>query len=192
MVHTGFQKLIHIGGFYDFTADLASKDTAYTSQALGAHTDNAYFSVPSRLQMFHLLHHKNGSGGESLLVDGLRCMALLKKQNKQAYNILHETKLYWHASGNEGITITPSRSYPIIEILDSNHLGNMRRLRWNNDDRGSFFYNDFTGNHEDKRRAVAEWYEAARAFDSLLKAPENQYWEQLKPGRPLSTILPCV
>lgn len=31
------------GGFWDFTADLAHGDTAYTNLALKAHTDNTYF-----------------------------------------------------------------------------------------------------------------------------------------------------
>jgi trimethyllysine dioxygenase len=31
------------GRFWDFTADLAKGDTAYTTLALGAHTDNTYF-----------------------------------------------------------------------------------------------------------------------------------------------------
>lgn len=31
------------GQFWDFTSDLAKGDTAYTTLALGAHTDNTYF-----------------------------------------------------------------------------------------------------------------------------------------------------
>lgn len=31
------------GKFWKFTADLAKGDTAYTTMALGAHTDNTYF-----------------------------------------------------------------------------------------------------------------------------------------------------
>ena len=34
----------HIDGrFWEFTSDLAKGDTAYTTLALGAHTDNTYF-----------------------------------------------------------------------------------------------------------------------------------------------------
>jgi hypothetical protein len=35
-----------IGGFYDFTSDLSSKDTAYTSESLEPHTDTTYFTDP--------------------------------------------------------------------------------------------------------------------------------------------------
>lgn len=34
------------GGFYDFTSDLSSKDTAYTSESLEPHTDTTYFTEP--------------------------------------------------------------------------------------------------------------------------------------------------
>jgi hypothetical protein len=34
------------GGFYDFTSDLSSKDTAYTSESLEPHTDTTYFTDP--------------------------------------------------------------------------------------------------------------------------------------------------
>lgn len=34
------------GKFWDFTSDLAKGDTAYTTLALGAHTDNTYFVRP--------------------------------------------------------------------------------------------------------------------------------------------------
>lgn len=31
------------GTFWDFTSDLAKGDTAYTTMALGAHTDTTYY-----------------------------------------------------------------------------------------------------------------------------------------------------
>ena len=35
--------IIPDGSFWDFTSDLAKGDTAYTTLALGAHTDTTYF-----------------------------------------------------------------------------------------------------------------------------------------------------
>lgn len=45
------------GGFWDFTADLAHGDTAYTNLALKAHTDNTYFVSPSIHQCCLPLSH---------------------------------------------------------------------------------------------------------------------------------------
>ena len=77
------------GGFWDFTSDLSSKDTAYTSLALDAHTDTSYFTDPAGYQMFHLLSHQGGSGGESLLVDGFRAAKILESESPKAFHILN-------------------------------------------------------------------------------------------------------
>ncbi|CAG8806074.1 20569_t:CDS:2, partial [Dentiscutata erythropus] len=37
----------HYGKFWDFTANMEHGDTAYTTLALKAHTDNTYFTDPS-------------------------------------------------------------------------------------------------------------------------------------------------
>ncbi|KAF5392276.1 hypothetical protein D9757_001559 [Collybiopsis confluens] len=49
------------GQFWEFTANLSKGDTAYTNIALGAHTDNTYFTDPCGLQLFHLLSHTPSS-----------------------------------------------------------------------------------------------------------------------------------
>lgn len=121
------------GGFWDFTSDLASKDTAYTSMALEAHTDNTYFSDPAGLQMFHLLSHTDGEGGASLLVDGYKVAMQLKAKVPEAYKVLAKTKVGSHASGNEGIKIVPWKAEPVF----GHALNRLVQIRWNNSDRTS-------------------------------------------------------
>ncbi|KAG6331400.1 hypothetical protein ID866_7686, partial [Astraeus odoratus] len=75
----GFIRETQYGKFWEFTADLSKGDTAYTTMALGAHTDNTCFTDPCGLQLFHLLSHTDGSGGASLLVDGFYVASLLKE-----------------------------------------------------------------------------------------------------------------
>lgn len=181
-----FIRTTHYGGFYDFTSDLTMKDTAYTSLALGAHTDNTYFTDPAGLQMFHLLSHTEGEGGASLLVDGFKAAKTLERESITAYRTLLMTPVTWHASGNEGITITPAKKYPVFNsgpyfrnaprgLTDSrNSTPSLMQIRWNNDDRGPV-----------DMRGAEDWYAAARKFDEILKRPESQYWAQLEPGRPL-------
>jgi trimethyllysine dioxygenase len=50
------------------------------------------------------------------------------------------------------------------------------RVRWNNSDRASI---------ELPIEEVETWYDAARKFNALLIKTENEYWEQLVPGRVL-------
>lgn len=169
------------------------KDTAYTSLALPAHTDNTYFTDPSGLQMFHLLSHTAGTGGSSLLVDGFHCCELLKKADMEAYRILSETPIKLHASGNEGIVITPCQEFPVFNHCTTSSDQNQEELmqiRWNNDDRATMpldIYNQSMNTLNEASKS--NWYEAASLWNSILKDQKNEYWEQLVPGRPLSTSL---
>ncbi|OAG08024.1 Trimethyllysine dioxygenase [Paraphaeosphaeria sporulosa] len=166
-----FIRETHYGGFYDFTADLAKADTAYTNIALPAHTDNTYFSDPAGLQAFHLLSHTEGEGGASLLVDGFKAAETLLAEDKDAYHVLATVNVHAHASGNAGISIQPYRGFPVLEHdVDT---GNLLRVRWNTSDRAGI---------ELPVEDVDKWYAAARKFDAILKRKENEYWEQLQPG----------
>jgi trimethyllysine dioxygenase len=159
------------------------KDTAYTSLALGAHTDTTYFTDPAGLQMFHLLSHTDGAGGTSLLVDGFNAARRLRQESPESRDILASVPIVWHASGNKGITITPSRRFPVLNVGDNTPsrggIEGLFQVRWNNDDRGlvPVLDNGFI--------STEKWYEAARKFDEILKKDDMQYWAQLKPGRPL-------
>lgn len=140
----------HYGGFYDFTSDMASKDTAYTDLALEAHTDTTYFSDPAGLQMFHMLSHTDGKGGESLLVDGLRAADQLLRQDPAAYQILSSVGVHSHASGNEDVSVQPYTSFPAL-VHDRNR-GHLVQIRWNNSDRAGL---------DAKFQGIEKWYNAA-------------------------------
>lgn len=135
---------------YDFTADLSSKDTAYTSESLEAHTDNTYFTEPSGLQALHLLSHTEGSGGESSLVDGFAAAAQLFNEDSQAYMRLSLTGVHAHASGNEGISIQPSHAFPVL--CHDPQRGHLTQVRWNNADRAGV---------ECGFAEMDKWYDAA-------------------------------
>ncbi|KAI0157280.1 trimethyllysine dioxygenase [Xylariaceae sp. FL1272] len=176
-----FIRETHYGGFYDFVPDLALADTAYTNIALAAHTDTTYFTDPAGLQAFHLLSHTDTStekasektlGGQSLLVDGFHAANILRKEDPESFDILSSVRLPWHASGNEGVTISPDKLYPVLEY-DSEKQA-MHRVRWNNDDRGVVPFG--------AKYTPADWYRAARKWNEILKRKEIEYWFQLKPG----------
>ncbi|KAI8332019.1 hypothetical protein BC941DRAFT_381813 [Chlamydoabsidia padenii] len=160
-------------GMWSFTADLAHADTAYTQLALGAHTDNTYFTEPSGLQMFHKLEFK-GQGGDSLFVDGFSVAEQLKKTNPDAYATLTETLIPTHSAGDEDVLIVPSpRAFPIL-----NHhpqTGDLYQIRYNNDDRSTL-------NHL-APDALDRFYDALFAWHKLLTDPVNEYWDPLPPGR---------
>ncbi|KAJ5611666.1 Trimethyllysine dioxygenase [Penicillium herquei] len=170
-----FIRHTHYGGFWDFTADLTFKDTAYTNEFLGGHTDNAYFTDPARLQLFHLLSHTDGSGGESLLVDGLSAAHKLRSEDKQLFRSLTNHRHSWHSSGNEDVCIQPSARAPVLSVHPD--LNTVYQVRWNNYDRAP---------KSDWSLPVQNvWYNAARRFNEILNEESRQIWTQLEPGTAL-------
>jgi trimethyllysine dioxygenase len=138
------------GGFYDFTADLASGDTAYTQLGIGAHTDNTYFSDPAGLQMFHLLSHTDGEGGASQLVDGFGAADELLREDPESYAILSTVRINCHASGGKDSSIQPFQTFPVL-VHDAE--GVLAQVRWNTTDRATI---------DMPIEEVAKWYDAAR------------------------------
>ncbi|KAJ5774504.1 hypothetical protein N7457_009400 [Penicillium paradoxum] len=168
-----FIRHTHYGGFWDFTADLTFKDTAYTNEFLGAHTDNTYFTDPARLQLFHLLSHTEGSGGENLLVDGFAAASQLRLEEPMHYGELLKHRQPWHASGNEDTCIQPSSMAPVFSLHPD--FRSLYQIRWNNYDRAPKV--NWTAVEQ------SSWYRAARHYNEILKSKEM--WTKLEPGSAL-------
>ena len=81
-----------------------------------------------------------------------------------------------HASGNPNVKFLTETAYPVLEAESDG--ARPRKVRWNNDDRAAMLARD--------PDEVARWYAAARKWVEILRRPELEYWEQLRPGRPLS------
>ncbi|KAL5525836.1 hypothetical protein ACEPAG_7173 [Sanghuangporus baumii] len=161
------------GTFWDFTSDLAKGDTAYTTLALGAHTDTTYFTDPCGLQLFHLLSHTDGHGGETLLVDGFYVASILKELHPEAYHTLTSVRVPTHAAGEPGELYRPNppEGYPILNLDPS---GKLYQVRYNNDDRSAM-----KGVSSEE---LEKWYEALRLWNKTLKSADSEYWVQLSPG----------
>lgn len=159
---------------------MSLKDSAYTSLAPAAHTDNTYFTDPAGLQTFHILSHTNGSGGASLLVDGFRAAEILRSESPDAFQDLCSIKINAHSSGNEGISIMPWQPFPVLvtEEQGAGQGSKVVQIRWNNDDRATLP----THRPED----VSRFYAAARKWVDVLRRQESEYWIQLTPGKVLS------
>ncbi|OJJ05413.1 hypothetical protein ASPVEDRAFT_198502 [Aspergillus versicolor CBS 583.65] len=166
----------HYGGFWDFTADLTFKDTAYTNEFLGAHTDNTYFTDPARLQLFHLLSHTDGEGGANLLVDGFQAASKLNEENRKHALTLQGVTQPYHSSGNEDVCVQPAEHYPVFKV-NSLNMSTMYQIRWNNYDRSVKW--DWTVEEQEA------WYDAAGHFNEIIHRPNLEIWTQLEPGTAL-------
>ncbi|XP_015605748.1 trimethyllysine dioxygenase, mitochondrial isoform X2 [Cephus cinctus] len=74
---------------HDLTA-VSHKDSAYTHDSLDVHTDNTYWSDAAGLQIFHC-YKPADSGGETLLIDGLKIVEDLKVKHRACYERLCKT-----------------------------------------------------------------------------------------------------
>lgn len=170
----GFIRETKYGKFWELTADMSRGDTAYTDIALGAHTDNTYFTDPCGLQLFHLLSHTGGEGGTTLLVDGFYVAATLRDLHPELYSLLSTIPIPAHAAeDNVGIyQATPKSGYPVLS--HDPVTKELYQVRWNNDDRSVMDHLD--------PGLVEKWYEAIKGWYRLLKSADSEYWVQLSPG----------
>lgn len=149
--------------------------------------------------MFHLLSHTDGTGGESLFVDGYAGAAYLRDHHPLAYAFLHRHKIVSHASGDVEVgelenTAVSSMGYATfagglkrrsrydqvalgrnLEFIDRRIVPTL--IRWNNDDRDAQTWRSLN--------ALERYYRAAREWDKILKMKQFEIKVQLKPGQPI-------
>lgn len=156
------------GGYYDFTANMEHKDTAYTSMAIGPHTDGTYsFDAPG-YQMFHCLG-LDCVGGDSVLVDGFEIAAILQREMPDLYRVLTEVEVTGQYIDHEkGIHLMAKR--PVLR-LDSS--GKLVQVSFNHLDRAPLFLPELD---------LKAFYRAYGAFARLANDRKLQYRRRLEPG----------
>jgi trimethyllysine dioxygenase len=156
------------GGYYDFTANMEHKDTAYTSMAIGPHTDGTYsFDAPG-YQMFHCLG-LDAVGGDSVLVDGFKIAEIMAAETPDLYRILTEVEVTGQYIDHEkGIHLMAKR--PLFR-LDS--AGKLVQVSFNNLDRAPLYLPE---------AELAAFYRAYGAFSRLANDRSLQYRRRLMPG----------
>lgn len=165
----GYVRETIFGGMWEFTADLAKADTAYTNGRLRPHTDGSYSHDAPGAQMLHCLEF-NGTGGASTLVDGFAVAQRLRDIAPQHYQTLSSVEVPGQYIG-DGSHLMAARP-----AFRHDAHGTLQQVTFNNYDRAPFLL------PEDEMRA---YYEAHRAFDLLVNDSEFQWRHQLVPGEAL-------
>ena len=164
----GYLRATIFGEFWDFTADLAKADTAYTSLELRPHTDGTYaFDAPG-LQLFHCLHF-TGSGGESILVDGFRIAEELRAADPEAHETLASIEVTGQYIG-DGAHLMATR--PVLR----HDKGRLVQVTFNNYDRAPFRLPD---------AEMRAFYRALKGFEALANDARLQWRHPLRPGEVL-------
>lgn len=60
--------------------------------------------------------------------------ARLHEEDPEAYETLSRTRLFAHASGNEGVSIQPVHAFPVLNHTPGKR-GHLMQVRWNTADR---------------------------------------------------------
>jgi trimethyllysine dioxygenase len=161
----GYVRETIFGGMWDFTANLAFKDTAYTSAAIGPHTDGTYSIDSPGYQLFHCLQF-DGSGGESTLVDGFKVAQQIRQSDPMAFEALSTIGVPAQYLG-DGVHLRAE--HPVIGL---DHNGDFAQIAYNNYDRAPF-------------RLPNEFYRALKLFNLGVNDPSNEITMRLAPGTAL-------
>jgi trimethyllysine dioxygenase len=164
----GYLRATIFGDFWDFTADLAKADTAYTNLELRPHTDGTYALDAPGLQLLHCLEFA-GSGGESVLVDGFRIAEELRAADPEAYATLATVEVTGQYIG-DGAHLRATR--PVFRHA----RGRLVQVTFNNYDRAPFRLPD---------AQMRAFYRALKAFEALANDERLQWRHPLRPGEVL-------
>jgi trimethyllysine dioxygenase len=160
----GYIRETIFGGFWDFQANLAKADTAYTNIELLPHTDGTYSHDAPGLQLLHCLAF-DGEGGQSTMVDGFRIASELRANQPEHYETLSTVQVPGQYIG-DGAHLMASR--PVFRHDSS---GELVQVSFNNADRAPFLLPA-----DDMER----FYEALRAFEALANDHRLQ-WRRVNP-----------
>jgi trimethyllysine dioxygenase len=156
------------GGYWDFTANMEHKDTAYTSMAIGPHTDGTYSLDAPGYQMFHCLAAEC-TGGENVLIDAFRIAEIMRRDASADFEVLSEVAIPGqYIDEGRGIHLMARR--PLFRLDES---GKLLQVSYNNLDRAPFTLPPA------RQRA---FYRALATFNALCSDPGLQHRRRLLPG----------
>ena len=162
----GYVRNSIFGSLWSFESNEDKADSAYTQEELRPHTDATYSNDAPGLQLLLCCEYK-AKGGDSIMVDGFKIAEMIKKDNKELFDILSTINVKGSYIG-DGVFLEAER--PIFNL---NSKKEIFQVSFNNYDRAPFrFEKDLT----------IKFYEAIRTFDLMANSKEYQWRHILKPG----------
>ena len=162
----GYVRNSIFGGLWSFESNEDRADSSYTQEELRPHTDATYSNDAPGLQLL-LCCEYNANGGDSIMVDGFKIAEIIKKENKELFEILSTTNVKGNYIG-DGVFLEAER--PIFNLNSNNELF---QVSFNNYDRAPFRF---------EKNLTIKFYEAIKKFDLMANSKEYQWRHVLKPG----------
>ena len=155
------------GGIFDVRSDAHMNLGSNTGHGLPPHTDESYRHEAPGISFFHCLQAAP-EGGESVMVDGFRAAAELRKQDQHAFEVLTNTPLFFQRFAPPGEDM---RSHTRVLVTDVD--GDVVGVRWT----------DRTLPPQDLPDALVEpVYRALRALWKIINSESMQFCYRLEPG----------
>lgn len=158
------------GQYWPLSAELNEHDdSAYTNTFLSPHTDGTYYHCAPGLQMFNCMEF-DGTGGESVLVDGFAIAEAMRDECPEHFRTLTEVSVPGRYI-EEGVHLHAERPAFVL-----NMDGSLKQVSFNNYDRAPFQL------HPDTMRA---FYAAYAEFNRRVS--DDSHWIKipLRPGMAL-------
>ncbi|MGC4109861.1 MAG: TauD/TfdA family dioxygenase [Nocardioides sp.] len=162
----GYPRETNYGQLFDVRVEAAPSNLAFTGRAITPHTDNPYRDPVPTLQLLHCLANA-AEGGDSGLVDGFRAAAVLRDEDRAAFDVLTRT-LVPFAWSNAEASLRADR--PLIDI---DPLGRIREVRFNNRSMQALAL---------RGDDASRFYDAYLRFARIIARPELMVTFRLDPG----------
>ena len=121
----GYIRQTIFSGFWDFTANKAFADTAYSTVEIGPHTDGTYAIDSPGYQALHGLEF-DGTGGESIFVDAFKVAKDILEHEPEAFEVLASVPVPAQYKG-DGVHLKAEN--PVIGL---DRDGGLRKITYNN------------------------------------------------------------
>lgn len=114
----GYVRDTNFGRYFEVYSRPNANDLAYTSHAIGPHTDNPYRDPVPGIQLLHCLYN-DSKGGESTLVDSLAVLNQLRQEEPKGYELLATVPIRFRFFDADTSLIS---YHTIIETDDSHNV----------------------------------------------------------------------
>jgi gamma-butyrobetaine dioxygenase len=162
----GYVRATNYGDLFDVRVEAEPGNLAFTGLAISPHTDNPYRDPVPTMQLLHCISNAV-DGGESGLVDGFKAAAVLREEDRAAFDLLASTPVPFAWSGGDA-SLRAER--PLIDV---DPLDRVREVRFNNRSMQPLRL---------PYEQLVAFYAAYRAFAEIVARPELLLTFRLTPG----------
>lgn len=168
----GYFENTMFGDFWDFTANMALNDMAYTNEHLHVHTDGTYMPIAPYFQALHCYQFEGSLRATNTFVDGIAAAHRISDQSRDVLS-------RYLVSGRYSDATTIHVNCDTVLKHDAFDPSRMVQVRFNNEDRDTV---QLSPDH------TVQWYDAFLELAAQIRAPSSEIGFYMRPGW---TVLFC-